>query len=108
MERKMQKSKMADAEALRTFSRVVEQTQDSVVITDRQGTLEYVNPYFEELTGYTAEEVLGKKTSLLKSGTHDGKFYRKLWPSYKKESLSYPMDSRERSPPGKDRCCTFH
>ena len=59
--------------------RAVEQTADSVVITDRQSRIEYVNPAFETTSGYTAQEVLGRKPSLLQSGHHDKQFYEALW-----------------------------
>ena len=59
--------------------RAVEQTADTVMITDRQGVIEYVNPAFEETAGYSASEVLGRTPSLLKSGLHDEKFYKELW-----------------------------
>jgi sigma-B regulation protein RsbU (phosphoserine phosphatase) len=59
--------------------RAVEQTADSVLITNRQGVIEYVNPAFEETAGYSANEVLGRTPSLLKSGLHDEQFYKKLW-----------------------------
>jgi PAS domain-containing protein len=59
--------------------RAVEQTADSVVITDRQARIEYVNPAFEATSGYSAQEVLGRKPSLLQSGQHDKKFFEALW-----------------------------
>ncbi|MGD0696360.1 MAG: SpoIIE family protein phosphatase [Terriglobia bacterium] len=59
--------------------RAVEQTADSVVITNRQGVIEYVNPAFEETTGYSANDALGRTPSLLKSGLHDKQFYKALW-----------------------------
>ena len=57
----------------------VEQTADSILITDSRGIIEYVNPAFEATTGYSAAEVLGRKPSMLKSGHHDAQFYRGLW-----------------------------
>jgi PAS domain S-box-containing protein len=65
--------------AVLQLSSVVEQTADTVVITDREGRIEYANPAFEQLTGYTKEEALGKTPGILKSGLHDGQFYQKLW-----------------------------
>jgi sigma-B regulation protein RsbU (phosphoserine phosphatase) len=59
--------------------RAVEQTADTVIITDRHGVIEYVNPAFEETTGYSANEALGRTPSLLKSGLHDEQFYKELW-----------------------------
>jgi PAS domain S-box-containing protein len=59
--------------------RAVEQTADTVMITNRQGVIEYVNPAFEETTDYAADEALGRTPSLLKSGLHDNQFYKELW-----------------------------
>ena len=66
-------------EMISLLSRAVEQTADSVVITDRHGTIEYVNPAFEVMTGYGREDVVGKTPSLLKSNLHDKVFYSRLW-----------------------------
>lgn len=66
-------------ETLRQFSRAVESTGDSVLITNREGIVEYVNPAFESLTGYSAAEVLGKTPRILKSGKHDRAFYERFW-----------------------------
>ena len=57
----------------------VEQTADSILITDSRGIIEYVNPAFEKITGFSAAEVLGRKPSVLKSGKMDAEFYRDLW-----------------------------
>jgi PAS domain S-box-containing protein len=61
------------------LSRAVEQTADSVVITDRQGTIEYVNPAFEATTGYGPGEAIGKTPRILKSTLHKKEFYSRLW-----------------------------
>ncbi len=66
-------------EALRTLSRAIEQTGDSVVVTDRDGVIQYVNPSFEKLTGFSREEALGANPRILKSGHHPLEFYEKLW-----------------------------
>ena len=63
----------------RQLSIAIEQTADSVVITDRDGIIEYVNPAFETATGYNQQEALGGKSSLVKSGLHDAAFYERLW-----------------------------
>jgi len=49
------------------------------MIADAAGVIEYVNPAFEALTGYSAAEVVGKTPALLKSGKHDARFYRRMW-----------------------------
>ncbi len=66
-------------ESAEPLCRAVEQTADSVVITDKRGIIEYVNPAFEVTTGYNREEVLGRSPAVLKSGRHEAEFYRKLW-----------------------------
>jgi PAS domain S-box-containing protein len=63
------------------LSRAMEQTADSVVITDREGVIEYVNPAFEATTGYSRQDALGKTPRILKSGDHDSDFYKLLWNS---------------------------
>lgn len=66
-------------EALTTRSVAIEAAAESVVITDGSGIIEYVNPAFERMTGYTADEVIGEKPGILKSGLHDAAFYKNLW-----------------------------
>lgn len=66
-------------EQVRKLSRVVEQTASVVIITDPQGRIEYVNPRFQESSGYAAAEVLGRKPSVLKSGATAEAQYRELW-----------------------------
>lgn len=66
-------------ERLQRLSSAVEQTADSVLITDRQGTIEYVNPAFEATTGYSSAEVVGRNPNILKSGLQSPEYYRKLW-----------------------------
>ncbi len=64
---------------LRRLSAVVEQTPASVIITDRAGRIEYVNPAFTKHTGYSAEEVIGKNPRLLQSGKMPSEFYEDMW-----------------------------
>ena len=61
------------------LSKVIEQSPESIIITDKEGKIEYVNPRFELLTGYTKEEVVGKPTEVLKSGEHSDEFYQGMW-----------------------------
>jgi PAS domain S-box-containing protein len=65
--------------ALRRLATAVEQAEEAIVITDRTGTIHYINPAFEKITGYSRDEALGGKPSILKSGEHDEEFYRNLW-----------------------------
>jgi PAS domain S-box-containing protein len=57
----------------------VEQSADAIVLTDRAGTILYVNPAFERITGYLEEEAVGKTSRILHSGKHDESFYRQMW-----------------------------
>jgi len=66
-------------EDLRLLSRAVEQSPASVVITDLSGNIEYTNPKFTEVTGYTCAEALGKNPRILKSGEKPAEEYRELW-----------------------------
>ncbi len=66
-------------ERLRKLSLAVEQSPASVIVTDTQGTIEYVNPKFTEITGYTAEEVIGQTPRILKSGQKSQESYKVLW-----------------------------
>lgn len=61
------------------FQRAVEEAGHVVLITNRGGTLQYVNPAFEVQTGYSREDAIGRKPSILKSGIHGPAFYEDLW-----------------------------
>ncbi|MBN2706816.1 MAG: PAS domain S-box protein [Deltaproteobacteria bacterium] len=57
----------------------IEQAGEMIIITDAEGNIQYVNPAFERVTGYTRAEVVGKNPRLLKSDEHPPSFYRRLW-----------------------------
>lgn len=61
------------------LSSALEQTADLVMITNVDGVIEYVNPAFEETTGYQRNEITGQTPRLLRSGKHDAVFYQRLW-----------------------------
>jgi PAS domain S-box-containing protein len=62
------------------LSNIVREGSESVLLTDTKGTIIYVNPAWERMTGWSAQEVVGKMTpSILKSGKHDDAFYSRLW-----------------------------
>ena len=61
------------------LSKAVEQSPAAIVITDTEGTIEYVNPKFTKITGYASQEALGQNPKILKSGEHDEAFYKELW-----------------------------
>jgi two-component system cell cycle sensor histidine kinase/response regulator CckA len=73
-----QQRQMAE-QSLRKLSCAVEQSADAIFITNSEGIIEYVNPAFEALTGYSPEEVTGKTSSILKSGQQAPVLYRELW-----------------------------
>lgn len=62
-----------------TLATAVEQAEETVVITDVDGSIQYCNPAFERITGYSRVEALGQNPRILKSGRHDQAFYEKLW-----------------------------
>lgn len=68
----------AEEERARLAS-VVEQTSDSVIIADLAGTIQYVNPAFERVSGYRRDEAVGQNPRILKSGRQSAAFYRALW-----------------------------
>jgi len=68
---------------LRKLLQAVEQSPATVVVTGLDGTIEYVNPFFETLTGYSAGEAVGMNTRQFQSGLHEPGFYRELWDSLK-------------------------
>ena len=68
----------ADADRER-LTKAIEQTSEIVIITDITGNIQYVNPAFETVTGYSWQEVNGKSPRLLRSGKQDEAFYRGLW-----------------------------
>jgi diguanylate cyclase (GGDEF)-like protein/PAS domain S-box-containing protein len=71
-------SKQAEVD-LRKLGRVLEQSPASVMITNTDGTIEYVNPRFEKVSGYSAEEVIGKNPRVLKSGDKTKEEYKAMW-----------------------------
>jgi len=66
-------------EQLRKLSRAVEQSPSSIVITDTEGTIEYVNPKSTLVTGYAPEEAIGENPRILKSGETPPEGYKRLW-----------------------------
>jgi len=72
------KRKQAE-EDLRKLSSAVEQSPSTVMITDLEGRIEFVNPRFSQVTGYVKEEALGQNPSVFRSGQHPPEFYQELW-----------------------------
>lgn len=61
------------------LSAAVEQSANSIIITCTSGNIEYTNPKFSEITGYSAEEVIGKNPNILSSGNQSKKYYKEMW-----------------------------
>jgi PAS domain S-box-containing protein len=66
-------------EEIRKLSRAVEQSPSIAIIADPHGNIEYVNPKFTQITGYSLEEVIGKNPRILKSGETPPEEYKRLW-----------------------------
>jgi len=64
---------------LSLFKTQAEESEKAIVITDLDGTIQYVNSAFERVNGYTADEVIGRNPRILKSGQQDEEFYTELW-----------------------------
>lgn len=63
----------------RKFMTVIEQTSATVVITNTKGDIEYVNPAYEQLTGYSVEEVIGRNPRIVRSGYVEPNTYKNMW-----------------------------
>ena len=70
--------KQAEA-LLRLQGSALASAANAIVITDQTGVIQWVNPAFTQLTGYTAQEAIGQNPRLLKSGRHTAEFYRQMW-----------------------------
>jgi PAS domain S-box-containing protein len=70
--------KQAAEERIR-LATAVDQAAESVIISDKRGTIQYVNPSFERLSGFTKDDIVGRNFSVLKSDTHDEDFYKEMW-----------------------------
>lgn len=68
---------------LRKLNTAIEQSGNSIIITDITGNIEYVNPAFLNVTGYSLEEVIGKNPNILKTDYHDQLYYKTLWDTIK-------------------------
>lgn len=68
-----------DQNQMLKLSSAIEQSADSILITNYSGVIEYVNPSFSEITGYSFEEAIGHTPSILKSGMQDEEFYKQMW-----------------------------
>ncbi len=70
--------KKAEEDRIR-LATAMQYTADGIVVTDENAKILYVNPAYEKITGYSAEELIGKNPKILKSGRHNKAFYQNLW-----------------------------
>jgi len=69
-----------EAEAkIRLLSSAIEQIDEAVLITDRKGIIEYVNPAFTAMTGFTVDDAIGRNANIINSGLQDTRFFRHMW-----------------------------
>ena len=78
LEQELEERKAAQAEREKLMT-AIDQAGEIILITDAEGNIEYANPAFEKVTGYSRAEVLGKTPRVLKSGKQDAAFYGSLW-----------------------------
>ena len=76
--RDITRRKESDEERVQLMS-AIEQSSESIVITDNDAIIRYINPAFEKITGFIRDEAIGRKPSILKSGKQDEAFYRNMW-----------------------------
>ncbi|MFP4463053.1 MAG: EAL domain-containing protein [Guyparkeria sp.] len=74
-------ARVREEERRRLADAVLQHTSEAVIVTDRVGRILQVNPAFTEITGYSADEVLGRTPRILKSDRHDPSFYEEIWQS---------------------------
>ena len=66
-------------EEIKRLATVIEQSPEGILITDRNGTIEYINPAYERICGYSKDELIGRNPNILNSGEHDQAFFKQLW-----------------------------
>lgn len=79
----LSEQKRAEAESTRLFA-AIEHAAEAVMTTDTDGNIQYVNPAFEEITGYSRDEVMGENPRILNSGRQDAAFYSQMWEALSK------------------------
>jgi len=78
LENEIAEQKEAEQESTR-LATAVDQVAESVIISDSDGTIRYINPAFERLSGYTRKDIFGQNIHILRSDKHDEAFYKKMW-----------------------------
>ncbi len=69
------------------WDKMIDSAGNSIVITDKRGNIQFANPYFEKVSGYTSEEFIAKSPNVIKSGFHDDAFYKNLWTQIKSGNI---------------------
>src|SRR5690606_15502668 len=72
---------------LTVMADVFKSTAQGILVTNSNGVIESVNPAFTKVTGYTEEEVIGKKPNVLKSGRQSSEFYSEIWKSIREHGM---------------------
>ncbi len=80
-------ARIREEEERRLLETAITSAAECIIITDAEGRIEYVNPAFEEQTGYIRYEVMGRTPSILKSGKHGPDHYRELWQTIKRGDI---------------------
>lgn len=74
-------------EKLMLLVTALDQAAEAIIITNTEGIIQYVNPAFEKITGYSQKEVIGRHSRILKSNRHDKLLYRQMWDTVKKHGM---------------------
>jgi two-component system cell cycle sensor histidine kinase/response regulator CckA len=83
-------------ERIGILATAIEQAGEQILITGLDGNIEYCNPAFEKISGYSKEEVLGRNTRLLKSGKQNEEFYRSMWATIRSGSVWFGQFTNRR------------
>lgn len=76
-----------DEQRLLLARQVIENASEAIIVTDAQGFIEMVNPSFQRISGYSAEEAIGRNPRFMQSGKHDDEFYNKMWHSIREHGF---------------------
>jgi PAS domain S-box-containing protein len=87
MEKQLEVERKRMEQLLRLREAALEAAANAIIITDADGLIEWANPAFSHLTGYSLEEILGRTPSFLKSGIQDEAFYRAMWEAIRAGSV---------------------
>lgn len=83
----LEKKYTKNLQELEVVFQAMKQSPNGIVITDKDSIISYVNPRFEEITGFMAKEVIGKNPNIQKSGVHSKRFYQKMYDTMNQGSI---------------------